>query len=117
MQQRTNLIRLVLESFYFSIASVIVVIFVLLLAHTTFHYTFERNNMGYSLAQVNDRNGLIAMCVIFSITSTTAVVLRFYARKVKGLRIQADDWLIAVSLVSACSEVHSACILLTKSSA
>ncbi|KAL2045928.1 hypothetical protein ABVK25_011924 [Lepraria finkii] len=54
--------------------------------------------MGYSLAQVNDRNGLIAMCVIFSITSTTAVVLRFYARKVKGLRIQADDWLIAVSL-------------------
>lgn len=57
--------------------------------------------MGYSFAQVNDRSGLIAMCVIFSITSTTAVVLRFYARKCKGLRFQADDWLIAASLVSA----------------
>lgn len=28
-----------------------------------------------------------------------AVVLRFYARKFKGLRFEADDWLIAVSLV------------------
>ena len=55
--------------------------------------------MSYSFAPVNDRNGLIAMCVIFSISSTTAVVLRFYSRKFKGLRFQADDWLIAISLV------------------
>lgn len=55
--------------------------------------------MGYTFAPVNDRNGLIAMCVIFSITSTAVVVLRFYARKFKGLRLLADDWLIAISLV------------------
>ena len=56
--------------------------------------------MGYTFAPVNDRNGLIAMCVIFSLSSTAAVVLRFYSRKFKGLRFQADDWLIAASLVS-----------------
>lgn len=56
--------------------------------------------MSYTFAPVNDRDGLIAMCVIFSITSTAAVALRFYARKFKGLRFQADDWLIAASLVS-----------------
>lgn len=55
--------------------------------------------MGYSFAPITDRNGLITLCVIFSITSTTVVVLRFYARKCKGLRLQADDWLIAISLV------------------
>lgn len=57
--------------------------------------------MGYSFAPVNNRDGLIAMCIIFSISSTTAVVLRFYARRFKGLQFQADDWLIAASLVSA----------------
>ncbi len=62
--------------------------------------------MGYSFAPVNDRNGLIAMCVIFSITSTTAVALRFYSRKLKNLRFQADDWLIAASLVNSCAEGH-----------
>ena len=55
--------------------------------------------MGYSLAQVNDRNGLVAMCVVFSITSIMAVALRFYARRLKGLQLQADDWLIASALV------------------
>ncbi|KAF6221518.1 hypothetical protein HO133_002374 [Letharia lupina] len=55
--------------------------------------------MGYSFAPVNNRDGLIAMCIIFSISSTTAVVLRFYARRFKGLQFQADDWLIAASLV------------------
>ena len=64
-------------------------------------HIFEQTIMGYSFAHVNDRDGLIAMCVIFSITSTAAVVLRFYARKFKGLHFQADDWLIAASLVSA----------------
>ena len=57
--------------------------------------------MGYSFAKVDDRDGLIAMCIIFSITSTTAVVLRFCARRFKGLQFQADDWLAAASLVRA----------------
>lgn len=55
--------------------------------------------MGYSLAHVNDRNGLIIMCVFFSILSTGAVALRFYSRKFKGLRYQADDWLAFGGLV------------------
>lgn len=55
--------------------------------------------MGYSFAKVDDRGGLIAMCIIFSITSSTAVVLRFCARRFKGLQFQADDWLAAASLV------------------
>lgn len=62
--------------------------------------------MGYSFAPVDDRNGLIVMSVIFSITSTTAVVLRFCARRFKDLRFQADDWLIATSLASAYLERH-----------
>ena len=56
--------------------------------------------MGYTFAPVNDRNGLIAMCVIFSVLVTAAVTLRFCSRKYKGLQFQADDWLIAASLVS-----------------
>ena len=56
--------------------------------------------MGYTFAPVNDRNGLIAMCVIFSILVTAAVTLRFCSRRYKGLQFQADDWLIAASLVS-----------------
>lgn len=55
--------------------------------------------MARHLAQINDRTGLIVMCVIFSITSTAAVVLRFYSRKLKGLEYQMDDWLAAVALV------------------
>ena len=64
-----------------------------------FIVTSESIKMAYSFALVNDRDGLIAMCVLFSITSTTAVAFRFYARRIKGLRFQADDWLIAISLV------------------
>ncbi|KAI4114400.1 MAG: hypothetical protein LQ338_008014 [Usnochroma carphineum] len=55
--------------------------------------------MGYHLAAANDRDGLIALCVLFSITSSAAVALRFYSRRTKGLRYQADDWLAAVSLI------------------
>ena len=55
--------------------------------------------MRYHIAQVNDRNGLIAMCVIFSLFSTSAVILRFYARKLKDLQFEVDDWLSAVSNV------------------
>ena len=62
--------------------------------------------MSYSLAQVNDRNGLIAMCIIFSIASIMAVYLRFYARRLKGLQFQADDWLIAAALVCQLSSTH-----------
>ena len=68
--------------------------------------------MGYSFAPITDRNGLIALCVIFSITSTTVVVLRFYARKVKGLRLQADDWLIASALVITCPYWQHALIII-----
>ena len=55
--------------------------------------------MGYRVAPVDDRNGLIAMCVLFSILSTAAVVLRFCARRLQELRFQLDDWLSAASLV------------------
>ena len=55
--------------------------------------------MSFRIAHVNDRNGLIAVCVISSVFSTAAVILRFYARKLKNLQFQIDDWLSAVSLV------------------
>lgn len=56
--------------------------------------------MGYALAHVNDRSGLIVMTIIFIILTTGTVALRFYARKINMLRFQADDWLIVVALVS-----------------
>ena len=57
--------------------------------------------MGYTFAPVTNRNGLIAMCVIFTITSTTAVALRFYSRcLIKKVKLGIDDWLAAISLVS-----------------
>ena len=55
--------------------------------------------MDWSLAHVNDRTGLIIMCVIFSISSTAVVVLRFWSRRFKKLRWQADDWTMVVALV------------------
>ena len=57
--------------------------------------------MGYTFAPVTNRDGLIAMCVIFTVTSTTAVTLRFYSRSlVKKVRLGIDDWLAAIALVS-----------------
>lgn len=56
--------------------------------------------MRYTFAQVNDRNGLVVMRVLLSITSATAVNLRLHVRKLKGLEFQADDWLSAAFLVS-----------------
>ena len=55
--------------------------------------------MGYHLASVNDPNGLIILCVVFSILSTGVVVARFYARKIRGLSYLVDDWLIVAGLV------------------
>ena len=56
--------------------------------------------MDWSLAYVNDRTGLIIMCVVFTISSTVVTLLRFWARKFKKLRYQADDWTIAAALVT-----------------
>ena len=57
--------------------------------------------MGYTFAPVTNRDGLIAMCVIFTVSSTTAVALRFYSRSfIKKVRLEVDDWLAAISLVS-----------------
>ena len=57
----------------------------------------------WSLAHVNDRNGLIIMCAIFCVSSITVTALRFYARRFKKLRFQADDWTILAALV--CSSI------------
>ena len=58
--------------------------------------------MGYTFAPVTNRDGLIAMCVIFTVTSTTAVTLRFYSRSlVKKVQLGVDDWLAATALVSS----------------
>lgn len=43
--------------------------------------------------------GLIALSVVLQILSSTAVLLRFHARKLKKCPIEMDDWLIVASLV------------------
>ncbi|KAI0814412.1 hypothetical protein GGR55DRAFT_631731 [Xylaria sp. FL0064] len=48
--------------------------------------------------QANDRNGIIAMTVLFTILITTAVVLRFYARHMTRAGYGWDDWTALVAL-------------------
>lgn len=42
---------------------------------------------------------MFAVCIILALLSTSAVVCRFYARRIKGMRLQADDWTVLVALV------------------
>ena len=47
-----------------------------------------------------DGSGLIAAGIVLYCLSTIAVTLRFLSRLRKGVPLLADDWLIAVALVS-----------------
>ena len=48
---------------------------------------------------------LITISVIFISLATIAVVLRFYARRIKALKVGWDDWTILITLVCALQEV------------
>lgn len=41
----------------------------------------------------------VAICVIFLILATLAVAARFWARRIKGMKLALDDWLIVTGLV------------------
>ena len=43
---------------------------------------------------------ILAVCIVFPITSIAAVIFRFEARRIKRLRLEADDWTILIALVN-----------------
>ncbi|KAJ5915816.1 hypothetical protein N7454_010957 [Penicillium verhagenii] len=51
------------------------------------------------LALVDDRPGLILMACLFYIIQILFIVSRFYARKLKGAPLAADDWVALVSFL------------------
>lgn len=57
--------------------------------------------MGYhkTLAQVDDKPGLIFMAAAFCVTAIGSVALRFYARRVTRLGYGTDDWLSVAAVV------------------
>ena len=44
---------------------------------------------------------LLAVAIAFPLLATVAVIIRFYARKIKSQSLRADDWMIVFSLVRA----------------
>ena len=50
-------------------------------------------------AQDNKSPQMVAATISFMVISTIAVVLRVLARRIQGLKLGADDYLIFVSLV------------------
>ena len=41
----------------------------------------------------------LAVCIVFLILATLAVAARFWARRIKGVKLALDDWLVVVSLI------------------
>lgn len=64
------------------------------------------------LAQVDDRPGLIITAAIFCVMTISALALRFYARRVTGAGLGADDWLALTALVTSSPPAQS--VLVTK---
>ena len=44
---------------------------------------------------------LLAVAIVFPLLATFAVIIRFYARKMKSQSLRADDWMIVFTLVRA----------------
>lgn len=42
---------------------------------------------------------LFAMSIVFPLVASVAVAGRFYARRMKGLRLGVDDWMLLLGLV------------------
>lgn len=41
----------------------------------------------------------LAICIVFLILATLAVAARFWARRIKGVKLALDDWLVVASLI------------------
>ena len=59
---------------------------------------------------------MLALGIIFPIISITSVILRFEARRLRRLRLEADDWTILAALVKFPQAFHRviSCHRLTK---
>jgi hypothetical protein len=53
-----------------------------------------------TVQHANDRNGIIAMTVLFTVIVIVAVSLRFYARQITRSGFGWDDWTALTALVS-----------------
>ena len=47
----------------------------------------------------DQRPTILGLSIVFPIIASSAVALRFKARKIKRLRLEADDWTILIALV------------------
>ena len=47
----------------------------------------------------DQRLTILILSIVFPIIAFVAVILRFEARRIKRLRLEADDWTIVVTLV------------------
>ena len=41
----------------------------------------------------------VAICVVFAFLATSAVIARFWSRRIKGTKPALDDWLVIASLI------------------
>lgn len=59
---------------------------------------------------------MLALGIIFPIISITSVILRFEARRLRRLKLEADDWTILAALVNFPQAFHRvlSCLQLTK---
>lgn len=55
---------------------------------------------GWTAPSTPSSTALLAVTSVFTVTSLSAVALRFYARRLARLDLLADDWLALAALVS-----------------
>ena len=84
---------LVLCSFIFSKERCVVLLF----HHIYFLQDQIFETMAYSAMSVS-----LGLSISFIVTAIASVIFRFEARRLKHLRLRADDWTILVALVHCC---------------
>ena len=58
-----------------------------------------------------DNSVMLGLSIAFPIIATASVIFRFEARRIKRLKLEADDWTILVALVNlACPAMKSPCL-------
>ena len=58
-----------------------------------------------------DNSFMLGLSIAFPIIATASVIFRFEARRIKRLKLEADDWTVLVALVNlACPATKSPCL-------
>ena len=67
-----------------------------------FHHIYSFQDQIFETMAYNAKSVSLGLSISFLVAAIASVIFRFEARRLKRLRLRADDWTILVALVHCC---------------